>query len=129
MEEDTKFVPLTVNVSGAPPTTAELGLRAVMVGGGGGGMMVKFTPLLGQLPTVITTFPVVAPLDTGTTILVLLQLVAGKTAVPLKVTVLFVWPGPKPVPVIVTEVPTAPDTGFRLVMLAAPGVVVLTVLE
>lgn len=92
-------------------------------------MTVKFTPLLGKLPTVTTTLPLVAPFGTGTTMLVSLQLVAGKTAVPLKVTVLFVWPGPKPVPVIVTEAPTRPDAGFRLVMVGAPGVVALTVLE
>lgn len=101
----------------------------VMLGGGGGGVTVKFTPLLGKLPTVTTTFPVVAPLGTGTTMLASLQLFVGKTAVPLNVTVLFVWPGPKPVPLMVTKVPTTPDDGFRLVMVAAPGVVALTVLE
>jgi hypothetical protein len=127
--EDTKFVPVTVIVSGPPPTTAELGLRVVMLGGGGGGVTAKFTLLLGKLPTVTTTFPVVAPLGTGTTMLVSLQLVVGKAGVPLKLTVLFTCPGPKPVPVIVTEVPTEPDAGFRLVIFAAPGVVALAVLE
>ena len=92
-------------------------------------MTVKFTPLLGKLPTMTTTFPVVAPLGTVRTILVSLQLVAKVIWVPLKVTVLFVCAVPKPVPVIVTEVPTAPDTGFKLVMVAAPGVVALAILE
>jgi hypothetical protein len=106
----------------------ELGLTLVMLGGGGGGVIVKFTPLLAKPPMVITTFPVVAPLGTGTTMLVSLQLV-GKVWVPLNATVLFVCDGPKPVPVIVTEVPTTPDAGFRLVMVAAESVVALAVLE
>ena len=52
--------------------------------------------------------------------LVPLQLV-GVAAVPLNVTVLVPCVAPKFVPVIVTEVPTAPDVGFRLVMLGAAG--------
>ena len=36
---------------------------------------VNITPLLATPPTVTTTFPVVAPLGTGTTIIVALQLV------------------------------------------------------
>jgi hypothetical protein len=60
------------------------------------------------------TLPVVAPLGTGTTILVALQLV-GVAAIPLNVTVPIV--DPKFVPMIVTGVPTGPDVGFRLVML------------
>jgi hypothetical protein len=47
--------------------------------------------------------------------LVLLQLV-GVAVVPLNVTVLVPWVGPNPVPVIVTEVPTGPEVGDRLVM-------------
>ena len=60
--------------------------------------------------------PVVAPLGTGTTMLVALQLV-GVAAVPLNVTVLVPCDAPKFVPVIVTEVPTGPEVGLRLVML------------
>jgi hypothetical protein len=48
---------------------------------------VNATPLLATPPTVTTTFPVVAALGTGTTMLVALQPV-GVAAVPLKVTVL-----------------------------------------
>jgi len=78
-----KFVPVTVM---SVPIGAEVGVKLVMVGGG---TMVKATPLLATPPTVTTTFPVVAPLGTGTTMLVpdVLQLV-GVADVPLKVTVL-----------------------------------------
>ena len=48
---------------------------------------VNVTPLLATPPTVTTEFPVVAPLGTGVTMLVALQLV-GDAAVPLKLTLL-----------------------------------------
>src|SRR6267154_2133798 len=80
------------------------------------GGVVNRTPLLEARDTVSTTFPVVAPLGTGTTTLVALQLV-GEATVPLNVTMLVPCPAPKFVPVIVTDVPTAPDVGFRFVML------------
>ena len=47
--------------------------------------------------------------------LVALQLV-GVAVVPLNVTVLVPCDAPKVVPVIVTEVPTGPEVGLRLVM-------------
>jgi hypothetical protein len=78
---------------------------------------VKLTPLLAAPPTVTTTFPVVAPLGTGATILVADQL-AGVAAVPLNVTLLLPWVAPKAVPVMVTEAPTAPEVGDKLVMCA-----------
>jgi len=53
----------------------------------GGIVTVKLTPLLATPPTVMTTLPVVAPVGTGTAMLVAPQLV-GVAAVPLKVTVL-----------------------------------------
>src|SRR6266849_608017 len=84
------------------------------------GATVKLDPLLATPPTVTTTFPVVAPLGTGATMLVPLQLV-GVANVPLNVTVLVPWVVPKFVPVIVTDVPTVPDVGFRFVMLGAAG--------
>ena len=74
--------------------------------------------MLATPPTVTTTFPVVAPLGTGTTMLVALQLV-GVAAVPLNFTVLVPCVAPKFVPVIVTDVPTGPDVGDKLVMLGA----------
>ena len=65
------------------PTGPEVGDKLVILG-----ETVKFTPLLVPPNTVTVTFPVVAPLGTGTTMLVALQLV-GVAAVPLKLTVLF----------------------------------------
>ena len=79
---------------------------------------VNVTPLLAVPPTVTTTLPVVAPVGTGATMLVALQ-VDGVAAVPLNLTVLVPCVAPKFVPVIVTDVPTGPDVGFRLVMVGA----------
>jgi hypothetical protein len=87
---------------------------------GPGTLTVKFTPLLATPPTVTTTFPVVAPAGTSTTMLVAVQLVAV-TAIPLNFTVLVPCVAPKFAPVMVTAVPTVPDVGVKRVML---GVVV-----
>ena len=81
----------------------------------GGGITVNKIPLLACPFTVTTTLPVVAPAGTGATIDVALQLV-GVAATPLKVTVLVPWLAPKFAPVIVTEIPTAPDVGERLLI-------------
>ena len=97
------------------PTPPEVGDRLVMLGAV---ETVKLTPLLATPPTVTTTLPVVAPVGTGATIEVALQLV-GVAAVPLKVTVLVPWVAPKFEPAIVTEVPTGHEVGDRLVMLGA----------
>ena len=77
---------------------------------------VNATPLLATPPTVTTTFPVVAPAGTGTTMLVAGprrrradRAVEGGRARPLV--------APKLAPVIVTAVPTGPLVGARLVML------------
>jgi hypothetical protein len=86
---------------------------------------VKPTPLLATPPTVTTTLPVVAPLGTVAVMLAALQL-AAVAAVPLKVTVLVTCVAPKLAPTIVTDVPTNPDTGFRLVMLGTAVTVLLT---
>jgi hypothetical protein len=103
------------------------GFRLVMLGAEE--VTVKFTPLLmspEEPPPlgarVTTTFPVTAPLGTGTIMLVAFQLV-GAPAVPLKVSVLAPCVAPKFAPLIVTDVPTAPDVGFRLVMLGGGGAV------
>ena len=77
----------------------------------------KLFPLLATPDTVTTTFPVVAPLGTVVTMVVLFQLVVV-AVVPLNLT-LFPEDVPKLVPVIVTEVPTGPDVTERLVMLGA----------
>jgi hypothetical protein len=82
------------------------------------GVTEKNTELLATPPTVTTTFPP-APMGTGATMLDALQLV-GVAAVPLNVTVLVPCVAPKFAPVIVTEVPTGPEVGLRVVILG-PG--------
>jgi hypothetical protein len=78
-----KFAPLIVT---DVPTAPDVGFRLVMLGGGGA-VTVKFIPLLVTPPTVTTTFPVEAPLGTGATMLVALQL-ADVAVTPLNFTVL-----------------------------------------
>jgi len=95
------------------PMSPDVGARFVMLGGGT--VTVKVTPLLATPPTLTTTLPEVAPTGTGTAMLVALQLV-GVAAVPLNVTVLGPCDAPKFAPVIVTELPTGPEVGFKLVM-------------
>jgi hypothetical protein len=73
----------------------------------------KLTALLSTPGSVSITLPVVAPLGTGTTTRVVLQLV-GIPAVPLNATVPTAVP--KFVPVIVTTVPTVPAAGLKLVI-------------
>src|ERR1700675_2928592 len=82
------------------------------------GATVKVTPLLSPPPVCTTTGPVVAPLGTGAVMLVALQLL-GVAGVPLNLTVLLPWVEPKLVPVIPTDVPTAPEVGDKLAMLGA----------
>lgn len=79
--------------------------------------------LLATPPTVISTFPVVAPVGTGTLMEVAFQLV-GIPVVPLNVTVLMPCDEPKFVPWIVTPVPTTPALGARLLMLGSEDVTV-----
>src|SRR6266481_2190341 len=111
-----KFAPLIVT---EVPTNPEVGLKLVMLGPGT--VTVKFMPLLATPPTLTTTFPVVAPAGTSTTTLVALQLV-GVAVIPLNFTVLVPCVAPKFAPLIVTEVPTNPEVGLKLVMLG-PGTV------
>ncbi len=113
-----KFVPVMITEL---PTVPDVGFKLVMLGAGA--VTVKLTPLLATPPTVTTTFPVVAPVGTGTVILVALQAVTVP-AVPLKVTALVPCVAPKFVPVMITELPTVPDVGFKLVMLGAGAVTV-----
>jgi hypothetical protein len=114
-----KFAPVIVT---EVPNNPDVGFRLVMLGAGT--VTVKLTPLLATPPTVTTTFPEVAPAGTAVPMLVALQLVAV-AAVPLNVTVLVPCAAPKFAPVIVTDAPTNPDVGFRLVRLG-PGVVLFT---
>ena len=105
-----KFAPVIVT---GVPTDPDVGFRFVMLGGT---TTVKFDPLLAWPPTVTTTLPVVAPVGTGTVMLVAVHAV-GVPDVPLKVTVLVPCVAPKLVPTMVMEVPTAPELGLRLVIL------------
>jgi len=105
-----KFVPV---IATDAPTAPEAGDRLVMFGAA---TTVKLTPLLLTPPTVTTTLPVVAPLGTGATIDVTLQLV-GVAVVPLNLTVLVPCVAPKPLPLIVIVAPTAPDDGAKLLTL------------
>lgn len=99
------------------PTGPDVGVKLVILGVG---ITVKLTPLLATPATVTTTFPVVAPKGTGTTMPVVPQNV-GVAVVPLNVTVLVPCDTPKLLPVIVTDVPTGPDAGLKLKI---PGVTV-----
>jgi hypothetical protein len=104
--------PLPVIVTLAP-TAPEPGERLVILG-----ITVNATPLLLDPFTVTTTFPVVAAVGTGATILPAAQLV-GVAVTPLNLTVLVPWVEPKLLPEIVTEVPTFPDVGDKLLILGA----------
>jgi len=77
--------------------------------------------LLATPPTVTTMLPDVAPLGTGTIILVSIQS-DGVAAVPLNVTVLVPWTGPKFPPTIQTEVPTGPEFALKETMFGVGGV-------
>ena len=112
-----KFVP--VIVTGAP-TTPDVADKLVMFGAA---TTVNEEPLLATPLTVTTTFPVVAPVGTVATIDVEPQLVIVVAVVVLNFTVLVPWVVPKFVPVIVTDAPTAPDVGDRLVMLGVGSTV------
>jgi hypothetical protein len=72
-------------------------------------MIVKGDPLLAAPNTVTTTLPVVAPAGTVTVMLVAPQALAVPADVPLKVTVLVPCVVPKFVPVMVIDVPPAPE--------------------
>jgi hypothetical protein len=106
---DPKLVPVIVTAAPTAPVVID---RLVMLGAE---TTVKLLPLLATLDTVTTTLPVVAPEGTVTAMLVALQLVAV-AVVPLNWTVLVPCEAPKFVPVIVTEAPTAPVVGDKLVM-------------
>src|SRR5467141_3701141 len=108
-----KFAPVIVPDA---PTNPDVGFKLVMLGAGT--VTVKLIPLLATPPTVTTTFPVVAPAGTVAVMLVALQLV-GTAPTPLNATVLVPCVAPKFAPAIVTDAPTNPDDGFKLVMLGA----------
>lgn len=92
------------------PISPAVGPIAVIFGTTGNGRPLVENPL-----TVTTIGPVVAPVGTGTVMLVLLQML-GDAATPLNVTVLAPWVSPKLVPVTTTLVPTGPEVGASLVI-------------
>jgi hypothetical protein len=95
------------------PAAPEAGDKLVI---DGAGTTVNETPLLAFALTVTTTVPVLAPVGTMATIEPALQLEIVVAVVPLNLTVLVPWVEPKPLPAIVTDAPTAPEFGVRLVM-------------
>jgi hypothetical protein len=89
------------------------------------GVTVKATPFDTWLLTVTRTGPEDAPDGTTAVIAVVFQLMT-EAVVPLKETVLVPWIEPKLTPPIVTEIPTKPDVGERLMI---PGSVVTVKVE
>ncbi len=116
--DEPKFVPAMVTEA---PTAPEVGDRLMMLGVGS---TVKLFPLLSTPLACTTTFPVVAPVGTVTTMLLGPQVVT-LAVVPLNLTVLVPWVEPKFDPAIVTEAPTAPAVGVKLVILGAATTVKL----
>jgi len=109
------------------PVIAGLPTSCVCHGAGNVAVVtVNGAPLLAAPFTVTTTLPVVAPLGTGTAMLVADQLV-GVAAVPLNRTLLVPCVDPKLLPAIVTVAPTGPVPGDTDVMLGAAGAAVVTV--
>ena len=113
-----KFDPAIVTDA---PTAPEVGDRLVILGAA---TTAKLFPLLFMPEAKMTTLPVVAPVGTVTTTLVALQLVTV-AEVPLNFTVLLPCVEPKFDPAIVTDAPTAPEVGDRLVILGAATTVKL----
>lgn len=109
-----KLVPAIVT---SVPTAPEVGFRFVMLGVDN---TVKLAPLLATPPTVTTTFtfPGVAAVGTGTTMLASFQLV-GVAAAPLNVIVLVPAVGWKPAPWIITAAPIAAAAGDKNWIVAA----------
>jgi hypothetical protein len=93
---------------------------------GGGGPTVKGIALLAAPPLrMTTTGPVLAPVGTGATMLVELQLV-GVAGAPLNKTAPVPWLAPKLDPLMVTDVPTGPTEGLKFVMFGDGVTVKLT---
>jgi hypothetical protein len=106
-----KFVPV---IATTDPTGPEVGVKLEMAGVGC--VTVNAMPLLEVPATVTMTFPVAAPLGTGTTMFVALQVV-GVPIVPANRRVLVPCVAPKFAPVTLTTAPIGPDVGLKLVML------------
>ena len=107
-----KFIPVMVTDVVAGPA---VGLMLVIPGPD---VTVKTIELADTPPTVTTTIPVDAPVGTVTTMAAEDQLV-GDAGVPLNVTVLVPCIAPRFEPAIVTDAPTGPIGGLRLVITGA----------
>ena len=114
-EVEPKLVPVIVT---AAPIAPEVGDKPLILGDEDDVTTVNPTRLLPLPLTVTATLPVEAPVGTFVAIEVSDQLVV-LAAVPLKVTVPAVEP--KLLPVMMTEAPTAPEFGERLVILGPVG--------
>ena len=114
-----KLVPVIVTVD---PLPALVGINEVIVGAG---ITLKLVELVAVWPPTVTVIaPVVAPEGTEVVMLVLV-LVVTVALVPLNITVLFAALALKFVPVIVTDVPTGPLVGLKLVMVGGGVTIVL----
>lgn len=113
-----KFVPVIVTVVPGPPL---VGLKLVIVGAG----TVKFVADVAVCPATVTVIvPVVAA--SGTEVVMLVAVLAETTAsAPLNFTMLLAGVVLKFVPVIVTEVPTTPLVGLKLVIVGAGAVLIV----
>ena len=105
-----KLVPLIVTVVPIGPLA---GVNDIMIGGRG---TTKFVALVTVLQPMVTSIgPVVAP--AGTVVVILVEVLAVTTAVvSLNFTMLFAGVGSKLVPVMVTELPIAPEVGAKEVI-------------
>jgi hypothetical protein len=113
-----KLVPVIVT---DVPTGPDIGLKPEIVGVMGT-VTVKSEALIALSPfTSTVTTPVVAPTGTVVTILVVVGVPVIVATTPLNFTILSDGVVLKFVPVMVTDVPTNPDTGFRLVMVGELG--------
>ncbi len=111
-----KFVPVIVTVVPIGPL---VGVKLVTVGGD----TVKLVLLVPvNVLTVTVIVPVVAPLGTFTTNFVVVAELGTAVAIPLNLTVLLDGVALKFVPLIVTDVPTGPLVGVKLVIVGAAAV-------
>jgi hypothetical protein len=116
---DPRLLPVMVIAVPTPPLTGDIPDTL-----GVPGTLKMFVCRSGCPPTVTTTFPVVAPVGTLIVIVPAAQVPAVPAGSPLKVTVLEPCGLPKPLPRMVTNVPTAPVVGDRLVTLGTVPVTV-----
>jgi hypothetical protein len=121
-----KFMPVIVI---GVPVIACTGVTWEITGETPEGVTVNVTPLEAIEDTVTTTFPVVAPTGTLQIREVAVHVPQVPAEVPLNVAVEPPWVEPKPLPVIVTAVPTRPTFGDRPVIITVACTVNVTPFE